>query len=94
MLLVTRNSKETIADSFSVTFRDGCSTFKNDPSFLQEEEEIFLWQEKILFFEKPVLDCPPEIATPPILRLIDEDTGEALSPMICELDVSEENSVG
>ena len=94
MLLVTRNFKNTIADSFSITFKDGCRTFRSKPKFLVTSASLFLFEEKTFFFTRPVLDCPAEIATPPVLRLIDQDTGEALEPDICELIVTEGDSVG
>ena len=94
MLLVTRNLMETIADSFSVTFKDGCRTFREEPKFLVSEAELFLYEEKVFFFTRPILDCPAEIATPPDLQLIDEDTEESLSPEICQIIVIDDVSVG
>ena len=60
MVLVTRNKASTISDSFTVTFKDGCTTFKQGARFLKEEVDLYLYEEEVYFFTKPTLDCPIE----------------------------------
>ena len=43
MILLTKNSVQTITDSFSVTFTDRCGPVKQGAKFLKTEDELYLY---------------------------------------------------
>jgi hypothetical protein len=89
MILEIDNTVQTISDSFSVTFQDGCSGAELTGSqFLEDEVDLFLYSRADYFFTKPELDSPLADQCTFNYKLLDAATGSELDPLIFSFDFS------